>query len=155
MLHSRDGVRWVMICARFPPDVTLCIQAKEFNFHLIRPQNLLPHAISPLRAILQSPGVLSCAFFSGVAFVWPLSYKAEICEVLQRLLSFWQVLPSQPRNCVVLSEWSLGSWSPPSPRSFLLSLDRRPALGRVWVVPYSFHILMIELTMCLEAFNTL
>ena len=48
-----------------------------------------------------------------------LSHKANICQVLQRLLSFRQVLPSQPRNSVVLSEWSLGSCSHPWPRSFL------------------------------------
>jgi hypothetical protein len=32
MLHRRDG-------ARFPPDVTLGIQAKEFNLGFIRPEN--------------------------------------------------------------------------------------------------------------------
>ena len=35
----------VMSCVRFPPDVALCIQSKEFNIRLIRPQNLLPHAL--------------------------------------------------------------------------------------------------------------
>ena len=103
--------------------------------------------------------MLSCAFFSGVASVWPFSHKAWICEVLQRLLSFWQVLPSQPRNSVILLEWSLGSWSLPWPRSFLpgclVWLDCLPALGRVWVVPYSFHFLMMELTVLLGTFNTL
>ena len=43
MLHGWDGVRWVISCALFPPDVRLCIQAKEFNFPLIRSQNLLHH----------------------------------------------------------------------------------------------------------------
>ena len=51
----------------------------------------------------------SCAFFSGAASVWPFSHKASICEVLQRLVSFQQVLPSQPRSSLVLSERSLGS----------------------------------------------
>ena len=37
----------------------------------------------------------------------------------------------------------------------LLSLVGRPALGRVWVVPYSFHFLMMELTVLLGTFNTL
>ena len=36
MLHGRDGVRWVMSCAQFPPDVALCIQAKDFDFCLMR-----------------------------------------------------------------------------------------------------------------------
>jgi hypothetical protein len=35
MLHGRDGVRQVMSCAWFSPDIALCIQAKEFNFCLI------------------------------------------------------------------------------------------------------------------------
>ena len=35
MLHRRDG-------ARFPPDVTLGIQAKEFNLGFIRPENHVP-----------------------------------------------------------------------------------------------------------------
>ena len=33
MLHRRVG-------ARFPPDLTLAIQAKEFNLGFIRPENL-------------------------------------------------------------------------------------------------------------------
>ena len=37
----------------------------------------------------------------------------------------------------------------------LLSLVRWPALGWVWVVPYSFHLRMMELTMFLGTFNTL
>ena len=32
MLHHKDG-------ARFPPDVTLGIQAKEFNLGIIRPES--------------------------------------------------------------------------------------------------------------------
>ena len=36
----------------------------------------------------------------------------------------------------------------------LLSLVGRPALGRVWIVPYSFHFLMMELTVLLGTFNT-
>ena len=63
MLHGRDGVRWVMSCTRFPPDVALCIQAKELNFCLIRPQNLLPRALRvfPMH-FLPTPGMLSCPF---------------------------------------------------------------------------------------------
>ena len=37
----------------------------------------------------------------------------------------------------------------------LLSLVGRQALGRVWVVPYSFHFLMMKLTVLLGTFNTL
>ena len=39
--------------------------------------------------------------------------------------------------------------------ALLLSLVRWPARGRVWVVPYSFHFLIIELTVLLGTFNIL
>ena len=45
MLHRRDG-------ARFPPDVTLGILAKEVNLDFIRPENLVSHDLSPLGAFL-------------------------------------------------------------------------------------------------------
>ena len=37
----------------------------------------------------------------------------------------------------------------------LLSLVGRPVLGRVWVILYSFHFIMMELTGLLGTFNTL
>ena len=77
MLHRRDG-------ARFPPDVTLDIQAKEFNLGLIRPENLVSPVLSPLGAFWQTPSGLSCAFYCEVASVWPLYRKGLICGVLQR-----------------------------------------------------------------------
>ena len=39
MLHRRDG-------AKFSPDVTLGIQAKEFNLGFIRPENLVSQSES-------------------------------------------------------------------------------------------------------------
>ena len=56
MLHCRNG-------ARFPPDVTLGIQAKEFNLGFIRPENLVSHGQSPSGAFRQTPSGLSCAFY--------------------------------------------------------------------------------------------
>ena len=41
MLHHRDG-------ARFPPDVTLGIQAKEFNLGFIQLENLVSHGLRVL-----------------------------------------------------------------------------------------------------------
>jgi hypothetical protein len=41
MLHRRDG-------ARFPPDMTLDIQAKEFNLGFISPENLVSQSIRGL-----------------------------------------------------------------------------------------------------------
>uniref|UniRef100_A0A674A9L2 Phosphodiesterase n=1 Tax=Salmo trutta TaxID=8032 RepID=A0A674A9L2_SALTR len=78
MLHHRDDVR-------FPPDVTLGIQAKEFNLGFI---GLRSHALSPLSAFWQTPSGLSCL----------------IGGVLQRWLSFWKVLPSPQRNSGALSD---------------------------------------------------
>ena len=45
MLHRRDGIGQVMSGARFPPDVTLCIQAKEFNLGFIKLENLVSHGL--------------------------------------------------------------------------------------------------------------
>ena len=59
------------------------------------------------------------------------------------------------QGTLFLSEWSLGSWSPPWPRSFLPSLVGRPAIRRVWVVPHSSHFLKMDLTVLLGTFNTL
>ena len=53
MFHRRDGLR-------FPPDVTLGIQFKEFNLGFIRPENLENQNQSPLGAFWQTP--------SGVPF---------------------------------------------------------------------------------------
>jgi hypothetical protein len=41
MLHHSDG-------ARFPPDVTLGIQAKEFNLGFIRPEHHVSYGLSVL-----------------------------------------------------------------------------------------------------------
>ena len=51
MLHCRDG-------ARFPPDVTLGIQAKELYLDFIRLENVVSHGRSPLGAFgkLQAGG---------------------------------------------------------------------------------------------------
>ena len=38
LLRHRDG-------ARFPPDVMLVVQAKEFNLGFIRPENLVFHGL--------------------------------------------------------------------------------------------------------------
>ena len=106
MLHHRDG-------GRFPSDVTLGIQAKEFHLGFIRPENLVSHDLSPLVAFWQTPSGLSCAFYWGVASVWPLYHKGLISRVLHRWLSFWKVLPSPKRNSGAHSEWPSGSLSPP------------------------------------------
>ena len=47
MLHFRDG-------ARFPPDVTPGIQAKEVNIVIIRPENLVSYVDSVLFQIMSN-----------------------------------------------------------------------------------------------------
>ena len=71
-----------------------------------------------LGAFRETPSRLSCAFYWGVASVWPLYHKGLIGGLLQRWLSFWKVLPSPQRNSGALSEWPSGSWSPHWPRPF-------------------------------------
>ena len=45
-----------------------------------------------LGAFWQTPSGLSCAFYRGVASVWPLYHKGLIGGVLQRWLAFWKVI---------------------------------------------------------------
>ena len=142
----------------FRPHVNLGIQPQEFNLGFIRPNNFIFHAQSPLGARWQTPSMLSCAFYWGVASVWPLYHKGLIGGVLQRWLSLWKVLPSPKRNSGALSEWPLGSWSPPWLRPFSPNCSvwpgRQPSLGRVLVVLNFFHWRMMEATVSLGTFNT-
>ena len=59
-------------------------------FHQTR-ESCLSWSESPLGAFWQTPSRLSCAFYWGVAYVWPLYHKCLIGGVLQRWLSFWKV----------------------------------------------------------------
>ena len=135
MLHRRDG-------ARFSPDV----------------MQRVSHGLRVFRYLLANSKWLSCAFYCGVASVWPLYHKGLIGGVLQRWLSFWKVLPSPQRNSRVLSEWPFGSWSPhwPLTKALLprfLSLAGWPALGRVLVGPNFIHLRMREAIVFLGTFN--
>ena len=47
MLNGRDG-------AWFPPDVTLGIQAKEFNLAFIRPENLVSDGLGVFRCLVSN-----------------------------------------------------------------------------------------------------
>jgi hypothetical protein len=78
--------------------------------------------------------LLSCVFFSEAPSVLPISHKAQIGEVLWRLVF---LAGYQPRNTVVLSVvivFMVTSLTKVLSRLFILV--GRPALGRVWVVPY-------------------
>jgi hypothetical protein len=73
MLHHRVG-------ARFPPDVILGIQAKEFNLGFIKLESRYVH------------------------FTKEWLPSGLIGGALQRWLSFWKVLPSLQRNSGAVSE---------------------------------------------------
>ena len=123
MLHHREG-------ARFPPDVTLGIQAKEFNLGFIRPENLVSHGLRVLKFILaNSKRAVMCIFTeewlpSGHSTI--KAWLVECCSDGCPSGRFW--------NSRALSEWPSGSWSPPWPRPFTPDCSVWPALGRVLVV---------------------
>ena len=141
MLHHRDG-------ARFPPDVTLNIQAKEFNLGFIRPENLVSH---DLRVLLIPFGKLQECCHVPFTEEWLSSghyHKGLIGGMLQRWLSFWEVLLSPQRNSVRVELCQsdhrvLGHLPDLLPR--LLSLAWWPALGS--------HLRMMEATVLLGTFN--
>ena len=98
ILRGTDGVGWVMSRVRFPPDVALCIQAKEFNFRFIRPHNRLLHALNLSRTFCK---VLVCCHVP-FSQEWLLSGRSHIkptfVKCCRDCCPFLQVLPSQPRN---------------------------------------------------------
>jgi hypothetical protein len=98
---------------------------------------------------------LSCAFYWGVASVWPLYHKGLIGRVLQRWLSFCKFIPSPQLNSGALLEWPSGSWSPPWPRPFSPNWAVWPGgqLKKVLVVPNVFHLRMMAGTVFLGIFN--
>ena len=70
---ARRGTEAILLyrdSARFPPDVMLGIQAKEFNLDFIRPDNLhlVSHGLRVFRCLLANSKQVVC----GVASVWPL-----------------------------------------------------------------------------------
>ena len=102
-----------------------------------------------LGAFWQSPSGLSCSFYWGVAFTWPLYHKGLIGGVLQSWLSFWKVLHRGTLELYKSDHWVHGHLPKPS----LLSLAGWLALGRVLVVPNFFNLRMMEATVFLGTFN--
>ena len=80
----------------FFPDVMLGIQAKKCKcwFHQTR-ESCFSWSESPLGACWKTPSRLSCAFYCGVASVWPLYHKG----LIGGWLSFWKVLPGTLELC--------------------------------------------------------
>ena len=48
MFQCWDGIGQVISGARFPPDVTIKIEAKQFSLGFIRPENLVSHSLRVL-----------------------------------------------------------------------------------------------------------
>ena len=99
MLHCRDGIGQVMSGAWFPPDMTLGIQAKEFNLCFIRPNTFVSLG---LRVIHVPFGKLQVGCHEPFTEEWLLS--GLIGGVLQTWLSFWKVLLSSQSNAGAWSE---------------------------------------------------
>ena len=154
MLHCRDGIGQVMSGAWFPPDMTLGIQAKEFNLCFNRPENFVSHG---LRVLQVDFGKLQAG--CHVPFTeWLLSGHSTMQVIggeLQRWLSFWKVLLSSQlhwSSVRVTIGFLVNSLTKALlPRS--LSLAGWPALGRVLVVPDFFHWWMMEATVLIGTFN--
>jgi hypothetical protein len=93
MLHCRDG-------ARFPPDVILDFQAKEFNLDFIRLEKVVSDGLRVFSKLHTD-----CHVPFTKEWLPPGHYhKGLIGGMLQRWLSFWKVLPSPQRNSRALSE---------------------------------------------------
>ena len=52
MLQRRDGIGQVMSGAWFPLDVTLGIQAKEYNLGFIKPESLVSNGLRVFKCLL-------------------------------------------------------------------------------------------------------
>jgi len=134
----------------FAPNVTFCIYAKKFHLGIVKPLNVLPHGLKIFTLVFfcipqtglevgflsngfllttppYRPGWLSAWDIVVTCTQWPVfaikacsSFKVAIGLLVASLIS-------------LLLAWSS-------------SLEGRLDLGRVLVVPYTFHFLMIVLT---------
>ena len=109
----------MVFCARCLLDIALCFQAKEFNFHFIRPHNLLPHALRVFHVPFCKLQVCCHVPYSQEWLLFGHSpIKSRFVKCCRDCCP-QQVLPSLPRTLVVLSDWLLGSLSLTWRRSFL------------------------------------
>ena len=134
MLDRRDG-------ARFPPDVTLGVQAKELN--------LGSHGLRVLRCLLaNSKRAVMCLFTEEWLQSGPDWWSAAEMVVL---------LESSPISTKELCQSDHpGSLLPPRTRPFSPDCSVwpvRPALGRVLGVPNFFHLRTMEAAVFLRTFN--
>jgi hypothetical protein len=125
--------------ARFPPDVTLGIQTKEFDLGFIRPNNLVSHVQRCLLA--NSKRAVMCLLlrsgFRLVTLPWRPDWwnPAEIVDLLK-------VLPAPQRNRRVLGYIPDQGTSPSIPQ-----------FGWVLVVQQFIHLRMMKATVFLGTFT--
>jgi len=145
---SSLGSGQVMSGAWFPPDMTLCIQAKEFNLCFIRPENFVSHGLR----VLQVPfGLLLRSGFRLATLPYRPDWwsAAEIVVLLEGSPLSTEQCWSTVRVTIRFLVTSLTKALLPR----LLRLAGRPALGRVLVVAHFFHLWMIEATVLIGTFN--
>jgi hypothetical protein len=137
MLHCRDG-------AWFPPDVTLGIQAKEFNLGFIRPNNLSG-------AIWQTPSGLSCAFYWGMATGAIKAWFVECCRDGRTFQKDNHLHRRSLELCQ--SDHRVLGHLPDQGPSLPITQFGRVASSRVLVVPNFLHLRMMETTVFLGTVN--
>ena len=82
MLHSWDGVLWVMCCVGFVPNVMFCILAKKCHLSFVRPQNFyhlaseFPECFFPDTSN-RTQGF--CFFLSNGFLLATLPYRPDLC----------------------------------------------------------------------------
>ena len=127
------------------PDTTLRIEAKYFNLGFIRPEHLVSHSLR----------VLQVFFFCKLHSGFPVSFTEE------RLLSGSGGCPSgsfptvKHRISAAKPDWLSGFLITSLSQAllpWLLSVDRRPALGFL-VVPIAFHLRIMEAAVLLGILN--
>ena len=131
MLHCRHGIGLVMSSAWFPQNMMPGIHAKEFNLCLIR-----PNSRQAAMCLLLRNGFCLATTIQAWLVDCCRDWATEECWSSDRVTIGFLVTSLTK----ALLPW-------------LLSLDGRPVLGRVLVVP-NFHLRMMEATVLIGTFKT-
>ena len=150
MLHCKNGIGLVMSGAWFPPNITPGIHAKEFNLCLIRPDHFVYPGLRVLQVHFGKLQPLRSGFrLATLPYRPDLWIAAEMVVLLEGSPLSTEEHWSSDRVTIGFLVTSLTKAL--LPRS--LSLDGRPALGRVLVVPNFFHLRMMEATVLIGQQN--
>ena len=151
MLHSRDGVLWVMCWVGFVPNLKSCTSARKVPYWFLQTTNLFATWLQNLRN-----GFLHISNGTKVGLFWVLASFLPPHRNRPDLWSAWDIIV-MCTQCPVFAIKAACSFFKvangllvASLISLLLawssSLEGRSDIGRVLVVPYTFHFLMIVLT---------